>query len=646
MAFEIEDDLISELRNWFDNLDVDFFRVGSATAIGEQPIKGLLDPAAGARLSVAESLTNLMFACSTDLKDVKCSGNWMWPAKQEGEGAALLDACVAMCNFMKDIGIAIDGGKDSLSMAARVNSEVVKAPGTLVISSYVGCSDIRLTVTPDLKCPDGKGVLIYLPMRSSSTSSNIPWRLGGSALAQCFKQLGNDVPDVEPYSVVCTFNVIQSLIKDSKLASGHDISDGGLITCLLEMAFGGNCGLIIDIPLNSEEKPLNVLFAEEVGAVIEVKQTDLDFVVEYLNCEKVPFSILGKSIAHDLEPPQIFISIHGTLVLESSMTELRDMWEETSFVLERRQASLQCVRQEQTGLKHRIAPPYSVNFDPDVKVNVPKPLAEAPKIAIIREEGSNGDREMAAAFSLAGFEAWDINMVDLMDKKVSLSAFRGVAFVGGFSYADVCGSAKGWAATARFNSIVQAELYAFWARPDTFSFGVCNGCQLMALLGWVAPDTTETKKCSQGLLLDHNTSGRYESRFSSIQVQSSPALMLKGMEGTIFGMWVSHGEGRMVFKRPDILHQIETCNLAAIKYVDDQGIPTEAYPLNPNGSPSGIAGICSPDGRHLALMPHPERCVWTWQCPWVPESYGRRGAQKQFSPWIKLFQNAYAWCCQ
>ncbi|GFR89892.1 phosphoribosylformylglycinamidine synthase-like, partial [Elysia marginata] len=621
-----------------------FDTVGSATAIGEQPIKGLLDPSAGARLSVAESLTNLMFACVTDLKDVKCSGNWMWAAKLEGEGAALLDACVAMCNFMQGVGVGVDGGKDSLSMAARVSGEVVKAPGTLVISSYVGCPDIRLTVTPDLKCTDGEGILLYLPMCGSDTIAKNFWRLGGSALAQCFKQLGDDVPDVQPEAVARTFRAVQALIKDSKIASGHDVSDGGLITCLLEMAFAGNCGLVVDIPVNKNEKTLNVLFAEEVGAVIEVKQSDLDCVTRLLTSHTVPYCFLGKSVAQSSSPAQISVSINGASVLESSMAELRDTWEETSFVLERRQASLQCVNQEQSGFKHRVAPPYKVSYDPDEKVDIPRCIAEAPKIAIVREEGSNGDREMAAAFTLAGFEAWDVNMVDLMERKISLTGFRGVAFVGGFSYADVCGSAKGWAATAKFNSVVQAELSAFRSRPDTFSVGVCNGCQLMALLGWVAPDLSE-KDCSQGLLLDHNTSGRYESRFSTVQVKSSPAIMLKEMEGTIFGMWVSHGEGRMKFKRPEILDQVKANNLVAIQFVDDKGLPTETYPLNPNGSPSGIAGVCSSDGRHLALMPHPERCFMAWQCPWVPESYGQRGAGKQFSPWIKLFQNAYNWCC-
>ncbi|CAL1547204.1 unnamed protein product [Lymnaea stagnalis] len=614
-----------------------FDTVGAATSIGEQPIKGLLDPAAGARLSVAEALTNLMFANITDIKDVKCSGNWMWAAKLEGEGAALLDACVAMCEFMKQAGVAVDGGKDSLSMAARVDSEVIKAPGTLVISTYVGCPDIRLTVTPDLKCPDGEGVLVYLPVGGLDQ-----WRLGGSALAQCFKQLGDQVPDVTAESLVQTFNAVQGLIRDKKLTAGHDISDGGLLTCLLEMAFAGNCGLVVDVPITNSQAPtMNVLFAEEVGVVLEVSKSNLEDIVAALKKDNVQHVLLGKSLRSDRETtPQIVVSVNGSLVLESSMFELRDMWEETSFVLEKRQSNPNCVKQEQQGLRLRREPTYVLNFDPDLLV-VHRSLVCNPKVAILREEGSNGDREMAAAFSLVGFDAWDVTMEDLIKENISLAAFKGVAFVGGFSYADVCGSAKGWAATAKFNKTVSEELSAFRSRPDTFSFGVCNGCQLMALLGWVAPDAEVSDECSQGLLLDHNNSGRYESRFSTVKIEKSPAIMLQGMEGTVWGMWVAHGEGRMVFRRPELQVDIESNNLVPVRFVDDDGLPTEVYPLNPNGSSNGIAGVCSSDGRHLAIMPHPERCVLSWQCPWMPLEL--KGTKK-FSPWIRMFENAYKWC--
>ncbi|KAH9509949.1 hypothetical protein Btru_044702 [Bulinus truncatus] len=611
-----------------------FDTVGAATSVGEQPVKGLLDPGAGARLTVAESLTNLMFASVTDIKDVKCSGNWMWPAKLDGEGVALLDACVAMCQFMTEVGVAVDGGKDSLSMAARVETEVIKAPGTLVISTYVGCPDITLTVTPDLKCPRGEGVLMYLPV-----SPDDCWRLGGSALAQCFNQLGEEVPDVTSDKLVQLFNGVQALVKGRKLTAGHDVSDGGLITCLLEMAFAGNCGLVVDIPIKEKQaSDLQVLFAEEVGAVLELAKDDVGEVVSLLDKNGVSYMVIGKSVENRDSTAQIVVSVNGSVVLESCMFELRDMWEETSFVLEKMQTNPKCVQQEQSGLKHRKEPQYILPYNPDDCI-IDRPIADRPKVAILREEGSNGDREMAAAFTLAGFDAWDVNMEDLIREKISLACFKGVAFVGGFSYADVCGSAKGWAATAKFNPSVNQELSSFFSRPDTFSFGVCNGCQLMALLGWVVPDISAED--SQGLLLDHNNSGRFESRFSTIRIEKSPAVMLKGMEGTVWGMWVSHGEGRMVFKTAELQSQTESGNLVPLRYVDDDGLTTETYPFNPNGSSQGIAGVCSKDGRHLALMPHPERCIWMWQCPWTPKKL--KDAHK-FSPWIKMFENAYKWC--
>ncbi|KAK7479188.1 hypothetical protein BaRGS_00029532 [Batillaria attramentaria] len=622
-----------------------FDTVGAATAIGEQPIKGLIDPACGARLSVAESLTNLVFTRVTDLKDVKCSGNWMWAAKLPGEGAALVDACVAMCDFMKKLGVAVDGGKDSLSMAARTRTEVVKAPGTLVISSYVGCPDITATVTPDLKCPEGEGCLLWVSLGEGQH------RLGGSALAQCFKQVGKDVPDLDhPEKLVQAFSVMQKLLADGKLTAGHDVSDGGVVTCVLEMAFAGNCGLTVDIPSGGSKEqsgdggavtPLAVLFAEEVGLVLETRRQDAEFVCAEFKAANVACYTIGASIAPArCSPPQVTVSVDNAPVLAATMTELRDIWEETSFMLERRQANPHCVEQEQEGLKRRHAPPYELTFDPDSST-IMKPVSSAPRIAVIREEGSNGDREMAAAFTMAGFEPWDVNMQDLMDQRVTLDTFRGVVFVGGFSYADVCGSAKGWTATARFNQVVRQQLQQFKTRPDTFSLGVCNGCQLMGLLGWVAPSGGGDGEPQQGVLLDHNESQRFESRFCTIRVGSSPAIMLKGMEGTVFGMWVSHGEGRFVFKNEAIHKYVVENNLVPIHYVDDDGKPTTTYPLNPNGSPGGIAGLCSDDGRHLAIMPHPERCTLAWQCPWMP---GEMSARLKYSPWIRMFQNAFEWC--
>ncbi|CAH1268464.1 PFAS [Branchiostoma lanceolatum] len=639
-----------------------FGTVGSATAIGEQPIKGLLDPAAGARMSVGEALTNLVFARVTDLKDVKCSGNWMWPAKLPGEGAALFHACRAMCDVMQQLGVAVDGGKDSLSMAAKVGQETVKSPGTLVVSVYAACPDITATVTPDLKCPGGKGALLYVDMSGGKH------RLGGTALAQCYSQLGDQSPDMdEPQRLVQGFNTTQKLIEvtspfpmsstEGVLTAGHDVSDGGLVTCLLEMAFAGNYGLAVDITADNKASPVDVLFAEELGLVLETTVEQADGAVARFTQAGVSCQRIGHSQGEGTDA-EVKISVNGTEVLADKMAALRDVWEETSFQLERLQTNPQCVAEEEAGLQARKAPPYKLTFDPSdtpqpqVSVNGSAESQESrPKVAVIREEGSNGDREMVAAFHMAGFEVWDVNMHDLCTGKVTLDRFRGVVFVGGFSYADVMGSAKGWAATLLFNPTVRAQFSAFRARSDTFSLGICNGCQLMGLLGWVAPDqgqvitdgSGDQSSPQQGVFLAYNVSERFESRFVTVAIEESPALMLKGMEGSTLGIWVAHGEGRMLFKTDALRSEVEQNHLTPLRYVDDDGKPTMVYPLNPNGSPNGLAALCSPDGRHLAMMPHPERCTLTWQWPWMPQDWHK---SVKTSPWLRMFQNAYVWCME
>ncbi|KAM4632592.1 phosphoribosylformylglycinamidine synthase [Discoglossus pictus] len=611
--------------------------VGGATAIGEQPIKGLLNPGAGARLAVGEALTNLVFAEVTDLKDIKCSGNWMWAAKLPGEGAALYDACVAMCDVMAQIGIAVDGGKDSLSMAARVGEETVKAPGSLVISVYAVCPDITATVTPDLKNPEQKGILLYVPISPGQH------RLGGTALAQCYSQLGEQPPDLDnPQTLVSCFQITQQLLRDRSLSAGHDVSDGGLITCLLEMAFAGNCGLEVELS-SPGISALELLFAEELGLVLEVSEPSLDQVIGCYQAAGLQCMKIGHTRGRG-PCSLIRVSVNGQEVLSEEVGNLRSLWEETSFQLERLQAHPSCVSQEEAGLRQREGPQYHLTFDPS---EIPCPITGAaqPRVAVVREEGSNGDREMAAALLMAGFEVWDLTMEDLLSGGTNLDSFRGLIFVGGFSYADVLGSAKGWAASVKFNPDVRGQFEQFRRREDTFSLGVCNGCQLMALLGWVGPDETtdQGELPAQGVLLSHNLSGRFESRFVTLKIEESPSILLQGMAGSSFGVWVAHGEGLMRFRSPGILDHVTSKRLAPLRYVDDQGVPTELYPMNPNGSPLGIAGLCSSDGRHLAMMPHPERCVLTWQWPWMPEDWRQT---VKVSPWLRLFQNGYRWCQQ
>ncbi|KAG7520508.1 hypothetical protein JOB18_030853 [Solea senegalensis] len=604
---------------------------GAATAIGEQPIKGLVCPAAGARMSVGEALTNLLFARVTALKDVKCSGNWMWAAKLPGEGACLWEACKAMCEVMGQLGVAVDGGKDSLSMAARVGKETVKAPGALVISAYAVCPDITATVTPDLEDPDGEGVLLWVPLSPGCH------RLGGSALAQCYGQLGDCSPDLDqPQLLAACFDTMQSLIQDRLLSAGHDISDGGLISCLLEMAFAGNRGIAVELS-SQGTGVMELLFSEELGLVLEVSQPNVEAVSQRFSDAGVRCLRVGKTCGFGPEA-MVRVCVDEEEVLREPLPDLRALWEDTSFRLERLQANELCVEQEEEGLAKRTQPYFKLSFDPSETLSIKQPTAALPRVAVVREEGSNGDREMSVSLYMAGFEVWDVTMQDLCSGSLTLERFKAVVFVGGFSYADVLGSAKGWAATVAFNPKAKAEFDRFRQRDDTLSLGVCNGCQLLALLGWVGEgkDGAESE-----VVLTHNKSGRFESRFVSVGIQASPSIWLRGMEGSALGVWVAHGEGLMQFRNSEAQEQIVSGGFAPLCYLDDQGAPTEEYPLNPNGSPLGIAGLCSRDGRHLAMMPHPERCTLAWQWPWAPRDFR---ASLTPSPWLRMFKNAAAWC--
>lgn len=615
-----------------------FGNTGIATSIGEQPIKGLVNVKAGARMTVAEALSNIVFAKISDIRDIKCSGNWMWAAKLNGEGAALYEACQSMCLIMKEFGIAIDGGKDSLSMAARIDNDIVKAPGTLVVSCYAPVPDINNIVTPDLKAPamGTEGCLIYVDLSKGKC------RLGGTALAQAFSQLGNNCPDVEDSQmIVNAFNATQKLIEQKLILAGHDISDGGLITCLLEMSFSGVCGINVDISHKTGSQ-FEILFNEEIGWVLEILPENIDVVrktfEEYniIDC----IHVIGSSTNLGLNK-KIIISIDKTIVVEKSVISLMKIWEETSYQLEKIQTNIKCANEEFFGLDNRKIPLQKLSFNPDeMPINQFTTMSPKIQVAVIREEGINGDREMAISLIQAGFDVWDITMQDLLSNKITLDNFRGVVFPGGFSYADVLGSAKGWAASLLFHPTICQQFDNFIKRDDTFSLGVCNGCQLMSHLGWIGGKSNDNNEHQPNVILDHNKSERFECRWSNVKIEKSKSIMLQGMEGTVMGVWIAHGEGRFTFKNNNILNDLVSKGCVTIKYADDQGIPTEVYPMNPNGSVDGIAGICSDDGRHLAMMPHPERCTQMWQWPYVPSEFDNF----KVSPWLKIFQNAMTWC--
>jgi phosphoribosylformylglycinamidine synthase len=601
-----------------------FGLTGVATAIGEQPIKMLVDPAAGARMAVGEAWTNLVWAKIDDPLQVKCSANWMWAPKLPGEGAALNDAARAMRDAMIKTGMAVDGGKDSLSMATMIGRETVKSPRQLVISAYAATKDINKVITPDIKEPGSVLLLIDLAPDKS--------RLGGTALAQVLGQLGDKSPDMDdPELVRRGFAAVQKLIDHDLILAGHDRSDGGLITTVLEMAFSGNCGL--DLGLQGEAQAISALFSEELGLVIECRSEDLDAINTILTKAKLPSIILGTSC----KDKQIHLQYNGQLLVDEDMRVLRQEWEETSYQLERLQMSPACADEEKKNIYDRTGPSYRLPFKPEPAPAKLLIAADKPKVVILRDEGSNSDREMASAFFAAGFEPWDITMTDLLTGRISLDDFRGIAAVGGFSYADVPESAKGWAATILFNERLKSMFNAFYNRPDTFSLGICNGCQLFGLLGWI-PWQGITAQAQPRFI--HNSSGRFESRWITVKVIESPAMMLDGMSQLVFGIHVDHGEGKLHFPDQEVRRQVIGQHLIPLVYVDDETEATEKYPFNPNGSPDGFAGLCSPDGRHLAMMPHPERAFLPWQCHYLPKAM----KNMPVSPWMQMFRNAYAWC--
>ncbi len=601
-----------------------FGTTGIATAIGEQSIKMLVDPAAGARMAVGEALTNLVFAKIEDLAQVKCSANWMWAPKLPGEGAAIYDAAKAMAEAMIAVGIAVDGGKDSLSMATMVGDETVKSPRELVVSVYAAVPDITRVITPDIKKVGSP--LMYIDLGGGRS------RLGGSALAQVMAQMGDASPDLgDAATVKNCFTAVQRLLARGLITAGHDRSDGGLITTLLEMAFSGNCGL--DIALTGTASVFAMLFAEELGLVLECRAEAMAEVEAILGKAAVPFARIGTTTADK----RIRVAYNGNPVLEEQMIVLRGWWEETSYQLERLQINPACAEAEKENIYDRKGPSYHLPFVPEPAPPELLTRADKPKVAILRDEGSNSDREMTSAFYAAGFDPWDVCMNDLLAGTVHLDAFRGLAAVGGFSYADVPDSAKGWAATILFNPRLKKMFEEFYRRPDTFTLGSCNGCQLFGLLGWVPELGLGAERQPRFV---RNVSGRFESRWTTVKVMKSQAMMLKGMEGLVFGIHVDHGEGRLLFPDPAIFAKVKGDGMAPMCYVDDDGDPTEKYPFNPNGSPEGLAGLCSADGRHLALMPHAERVFLPWQAHYLPEEM--KGLP--VSPWMRMFRNAYEWC--
>ena len=592
-------------------------KAGIATSIGHAPQVALVDPVAGSVMAIAESLTNIVFAPLTHgLSGVSLSANWMWPCRNKGEDARLYDAVEAASQFAISLGINIPTGKDSLSMTQKYAGDEadVLSPGTVIISAAGEVSDVKKIVSPVLQNEPNSAVYHI-------DFSFAPLALGGSALAQSLGKLGNETPSVdEPEYFRDAFAAVQELIAGGYVLAGHDISAGGLVTTLLEMCFpNSKGGLKIDFSAIPETDLVKLLFAENPGVVLQLK--NLEEAEEILRSNSIGFAKIAElSTERTLDIKQ------GKKHLSLDIDALRDVWYESSFLMDKHQTALPEAEARRDNYKQQtVSYKFPEGFSgkmKDLGLDPNRKTKSGIKAAILRDKGTNGEREMAYALWLAGFDVRDVHLTDLTSGRETLDDIQMIVFCGGFSNSDVLGSAKGWAAGILYNATAKATLERFYARPDTLSLGICNGCQLMAELEVLYPEHEEKHKMA------HNDSGRFESGFVSLRIPKNHSVMLQNLEGTEIGIWVAHGEGKFDLKySADKYHVI-----AQYKY--------DAYPANPNGSPHAIAGLCSADGRHLAMMPHPERAIFPWTCAYYPEA--ERG-EHEITPWMVAFRNAYEW---
>ena len=592
-------------------------KAGIATSIGHAPQVALVDPVAGSVMAIAESLTNIVFAPLTHgLSGVSLSANWMWPCRNKGEDARLYDAVEAASQFAISLGINIPTGKDSLSMTQKYAGDEadVLSPGTVIISAAGEVSDVKKIVSPVLQNEPNSAVYHI-------DFSFAPLALGGSALAQSLGKLGNETPSVdEPEYFRDAFAAVQELIAGGYVLAGHDISAGGLVTTLLEMCFpNSKGGLKIDFSAIPEPDLVKLLFAENPGVVLQLK--NLKEAEEILRSNSIGFAKIAElSTERTLDIKQ------GKKHLSLDIDALRDVWYESSFLMDKHQTALPEAEARRDNYKQQtVSYKFPEGFSgkmKDLGLDPNRKTKSGIKAAILRDKGTNGEREMAYALWLAGFDVRDVHLTDLTSGRETLDDIQMIVFCGGFSNSDVLGSAKGWAAGILYNATAKATLERFYARPDTLSLGICNGCQLMAELEVLYPEHEEKHKMA------HNDSGRFESGFVSLRIPKNHSVMLQNLEGTEIGIWVAHGEGKFDLKySADKYHVI-----AQYKY--------DAYPANPNGSPAAIAGLCSADGRHLAMMPHPERAIFPWTCAYYPEA--ERG-EHEVTPWMVAFRSAYEW---
>lgn len=595
---------------------------GEAMAMGERTPLALISGPASGRMAIGEALTNLAAAAIADINDVKLSANWMAAAGSPGEDAELYDTVKAVgMELCPQLGIAIPVGKDSLSMKSAWQDggaeKIMTSPLSLIITAFAPVIDIRHTLTPQLQAEDSVLLLIDLGQGRN--------RLGGSVLAQVYKQLGNQAPDLDD-AALCKnfFAAIQLLNRKRLLLAYHDRADGGLLASVAEMLFAGRIG--IDLQLHElGGDALAALFNEELGAVIQVKSADLQIVQGLLAVHGL--AACSHVIGKPADGGQLRI-YHGlTLLYSAGRAELQQIWSEVSFRMQALRDNPDCARQQFEAIADDSDPGLHVSLSFAVNDDITAAFAveDRPKVAILREQGVNGHVEMAAAFDRAGFSAIDVHMTDIISGRVSLAEFSGLAACGGFSYGDVLGAGGGWAKSILFNPRARAEFASFFARPDTFGLGVCNGCQMMSGLKELIPGAEHWPQFKR------NVSEQFEARVAMVKIQESPSIFFTGMAGSRLPVVVAHGEGRAMFGGDPSAAQV------ALSYVDNRGNETEAFPANPNGSPQGVTGLTTADGRFTIMMPHPERCFRTVQNSWHPPEWGEDAA------WLRMFRNARLW---
>ncbi|WP_335919157.1 phosphoribosylformylglycinamidine synthase [Shewanella algae] len=600
--------------------------VGEAMSMGERTPLALLDFGASARMAVAESLLNMAGADIGSLKRIKLSANWMSAAGHPGEDAGLYEAVKAVGEELcPELELTIPVGKDSMSMKTawedKGEQKAVTAPMSLIISAFGAVRDIRNTVTPELRTDKGETLLLLADLAKGKT------RLGGSCLAQVFGELGDIAPDLDQAAVLKGFfEVTQQLVAERSLLAYHDKSDGGLFTTLVEMAFAGHTGLKVDISALAGSA-LARLFNEELGAVLQVSKGQAAEIIKAYTDAGVDCH----PIAELSDDGRIRIQDQGAEIYSASRTELRKLWSETTYRMQALRDNPECAREEFDLKLDETDPGLTVNlsFDPAEDVAAPYILkGAAPKMAILREQGVNSHIEMAAAFERAGFESRDVHMSDILSGRISLEEFQGLVACGGFSYGDVLGAGEGWAKSILFNSRAREDFSRFFERADSFALGVCNGCQMLSNLKEIIPGTEHWPHFVR------NRSERFEARFSLVEVQQSPSLFFSGMAGSRMPIAVSHGEGRAEFASAAAMAAAEQSGTVALRYVNGKGEVASLYPQNPNGSPNGLSGICSLDGKVTIMMPHPERVFRTVANSWHPENWG------EDSPWMRMFRNA------